>query len=94
MKQEIGIEIESVASSTARSGEALADGKIREVGLSAGAGFVVVTCGENMTMPDLPRLPAVDGTRLNVEGGIVGLFRGAPLTQLINASPGELGAKK
>jgi len=47
---------------------------IREVRLSAGAGFVVVICGEIMTMPGLPRVPASETIRLNDEGLIEGLF--------------------
>jgi len=48
--------------------------KIREVRLSAGAGFVVVICGEIMTMPGLPRHPAAEAIRLDAEGNVVGLF--------------------
>ena len=47
---------------------------IREVRLSAGAGFVVVVCGEIMTMPGLPRRPAAETIRLNDAGQIEGLF--------------------
>ena len=47
---------------------------IREVRLSAGAGFVVVVCGEIMTMPGLPRVPAANTIRLNKDGLIEGLF--------------------
>jgi formate--tetrahydrofolate ligase len=47
---------------------------IREVRLSAGAGFVVVICGEIMTMPGLPRVPASETIRLNDGGLIEGLF--------------------
>ncbi|SPF79986.1 formate--tetrahydrofolate ligase [Pseudoprimorskyibacter insulae] len=47
---------------------------IREVRLSAGAGFVVVICGEIMTMPGLPRVPASETIRLNEGGQIEGLF--------------------
>ncbi|RMD49229.1 MAG: formate--tetrahydrofolate ligase [Alphaproteobacteria bacterium] len=47
---------------------------IREVRLSAGAGFVVVICGEIMTMPGLPRRPAAEQIRLNEAGLIEGLF--------------------
>ena len=47
---------------------------IREVRLSAGAGFVVVVCGEIMTMPGLPRTPAAQSIRLNDAGEIEGLF--------------------
>ncbi len=47
---------------------------IREVRLSAGAGFVVVICGEIMTMPGLPKVPAAETIRLNTDGQIEGLF--------------------
>jgi len=47
---------------------------IREVRLSAGAGFVVVICGEIMTMPGLPRHPAAEAIGLNAAGEIEGLF--------------------
>ncbi len=47
---------------------------IREVRLSAGAGFVVVICGEIMTMPGLPRVPSAESIRLNKEGLVDGLF--------------------
>ncbi|MCY1168102.1 Formate--tetrahydrofolate ligase [compost metagenome] len=47
---------------------------VREVRLSAGAGFVVASCGEIMTMPGLPRVPAAEGIRFGAEGEIEGLF--------------------
>ncbi|WP_298802340.1 formate--tetrahydrofolate ligase [uncultured Lentibacter sp.] len=47
---------------------------VREVRLSAGAGFIVVVCGEIMTMPGLPRKPASESIRLNEAGQIEGLF--------------------
>jgi formate--tetrahydrofolate ligase len=47
---------------------------IREVRLSAGAGFVVVVCGEIMTMPGLPRVPAAESIHINDGGLIEGLF--------------------
>jgi formate--tetrahydrofolate ligase len=43
------------------------------VRLAAGAGFVVMICGDIMTMPGLPRVPAAEGMRLDAEGQIVGL---------------------
>jgi formate--tetrahydrofolate ligase len=46
---------------------------VREVRLSAGAGFVVMVCGDVMTMPGLPKLPAAERIDLNDEGLIVGL---------------------
>jgi formate--tetrahydrofolate ligase len=47
---------------------------IREVRLSAGAEFIVVICGEIMTMPGLPKVPAASSISVNAEGRIVGLF--------------------
>ena len=47
---------------------------VREVRLSAGAGFVVVICGEIMTMPGLPSRPAAESIRLNESGEVEGLF--------------------
>ncbi|EFO29867.1 formate--tetrahydrofolate ligase [Roseibium sp. TrichSKD4] len=47
---------------------------VREVLLSAGAGFIVVVCGEIMTMPGLPRVPSAENIRLNENGQIEGLF--------------------
>lgn len=47
---------------------------IRDVRLSAGAGFVVVICGDIMTMPGLPRKPAALSIHLNNNGDIEGLF--------------------
>jgi len=47
---------------------------VREVRLSAGAGFVVVICGDIMTMPGLPRTPAAKSIGLNDKGDVVGLF--------------------
>lgn len=47
---------------------------VREVRLSAGAGFIVVICGEIMTMPGLPRTPAAMSIMLNNAGEIEGLF--------------------
>jgi formate--tetrahydrofolate ligase len=47
---------------------------VREVRLSAGAGFVVVVCGEIMTMPGLPKVPSSEKIFLNEMGQIEGLF--------------------
>ncbi|WP_163893131.1 formate--tetrahydrofolate ligase, partial [Proteus mirabilis] len=47
---------------------------VRDVRLSAGAGFVVAICGEIMTMPGLPKVPAADTIRLDANGQIDGLF--------------------
>ena len=47
---------------------------IREVRLSGGAEFLVVVCGEIMTMPGLPRVPAANSIRIDDEGLVQGLF--------------------
>jgi formate--tetrahydrofolate ligase len=47
---------------------------IREVRLSAGAGFIVVICGEVMTMPGLPKIPSAEAIMLNKKGDVEGLF--------------------
>ena len=47
---------------------------VREVRLSAGAGFIVAICGEIMTMPGLPRVPSAESIMLNDQGQIEGLF--------------------
>ena len=47
---------------------------LRDVRLSAGAGFVVVICGEIMTMPGLPRVPAAERIGLDAGGQVEGLF--------------------
>lgn len=47
---------------------------VREVRLSAGAGFIVVICGEIMTMPGLPRVPSAEAIYINEDGLIDGLF--------------------
>ena len=47
---------------------------VREVRLSAGAGFIVAICGEIMTMPGLPRTPAAESIMMNESGEIDGLF--------------------
>ena len=46
---------------------------VREVRLSAGAGFVVAICGDIMTMPGLPRVPSSERIRMDVNGRIAGL---------------------
>jgi formate--tetrahydrofolate ligase len=48
--------------------------KVRDVRLSAGAEFVVAICGEIMTMPGLPKVPAADSIDIGPDGKIVGLF--------------------
>ncbi|MCH2482875.1 MAG: formate--tetrahydrofolate ligase [Gammaproteobacteria bacterium] len=47
---------------------------VREIRLSAGAEFLVVICGEIMTMPGLPRVPAANSISVNEQGEIEGLF--------------------
>ena len=47
---------------------------VREVRLSAGAGFIVVICGEVMTMPGLPKVPSAESIMLNKKGDVEGLF--------------------
>ena len=47
---------------------------IREIRLSSGAEFIVVVCGEIMTMPGLPSVPAAESIKLNEDGEIEGLF--------------------
>lgn len=50
------------------------DVKVREVYVSAGAGFVVVITGAIMTMPGLPKVPAANGIDVSEDGNITGLF--------------------
>jgi len=50
------------------------DVPIRDVKLSAGAGFVVVVLGDIMTMPGLPKVPSAEVIDINDQGEIVGLF--------------------
>ena len=50
------------------------DVPIREVRLSAGAEFIVVVCGEIMTMPGLPKIPAAENIDMDEKGFIQGLF--------------------
>ena len=47
---------------------------VREVRLSAGAGFIVAICGEIMTMPGLPKVPSAEAICINGDGLIDGLF--------------------
>ena len=47
---------------------------VREVRLSAGAEFIVVICGDIMTMPGLPKVPAANAIDIGADGKIVGLF--------------------
>jgi formate--tetrahydrofolate ligase len=48
--------------------------QVREVRLAAGAEFVVMICGDIMTMPGLPKVPAAESIDLDDEGRVVGLF--------------------
>jgi len=47
---------------------------IREVRLAAGAEFIVMVCGDILTMPGLPRSPAAEGIDIDADGNVVGLF--------------------
>jgi formate--tetrahydrofolate ligase len=47
---------------------------IREVRLAAGAEFIVVVCGDVMTMPGLPKLPSADKIDIDAQGRVIGLF--------------------
>ena len=47
---------------------------ITEVKLCAGAGFIVVFCGEIMTMPGLPKVPSAENITINKHGDVEGLF--------------------
>ncbi len=47
---------------------------VRDVRLSAGAGFIVVLTGDIMTLPGLPREPAAEKIDLDADGRVVGLF--------------------
>src|SRR5207249_12286042 len=47
---------------------------VREVRLSAGAEFIVAICGDIMTMPGLPRVPAANNIELTEDGRVTGLF--------------------
>jgi formate--tetrahydrofolate ligase len=46
---------------------------VREVRLSAGAGFIVAICGDIMTMPGLPKVPSAEVIRVNEQGFVEGL---------------------
>ena len=47
---------------------------VREVRLAAGAEFIVMICGDIMTMPGLPKVPSADAIDIDAEGKVVGLF--------------------
>jgi formate--tetrahydrofolate ligase len=48
--------------------------KVREVRLAAGAEFVIMICGDIMTMPGLPKVPSANRIDLGEDGKVVGLF--------------------
>jgi formate--tetrahydrofolate ligase len=47
---------------------------VREVKLAAGAQFIVMICGDIMTMPGLPKVPSAEKINIDEEGNVVGLF--------------------
>jgi formate--tetrahydrofolate ligase len=47
---------------------------VRDVRMAAGAGFLVAICGDIMTMPGLPKVPAANSITVNDKGQIEGLF--------------------
>ena len=47
---------------------------VREIKLCAGAGFIVVICGEIMTMPGLPKRPSAENIKIDNNQNIIGLF--------------------
>ena len=47
---------------------------VREVRLAAGAEFIVMVCGDIMTMPGLPKIPSADHIDIDESGKVVGLF--------------------
>jgi formate--tetrahydrofolate ligase len=59
--------------------------QVREVRLSAGAGFLVAITGDIMTMPGLPRVPAARNVRLLPSGRIQGLMQGDELNDAPNS---------
>ena len=61
-------------SPTPRARRAITSLAVREVRLSAGAEFVVAICGDIMTMPGLPRVPAANNIEVTEDGRITGLF--------------------
>jgi len=48
--------------------------KVREVRLNAGAEFIVMVCGDVMTMPGLPKVPSANKIDIDADGKVVGLF--------------------
>ena len=63
---------------------------IREVRLAAGAEFIVVICGEIMTMPGLPKIPSAEKIDVDKAGKVVGLFQVTGFTPVIRMSLGSL----
>jgi formate--tetrahydrofolate ligase len=47
---------------------------VREVKLAAGAQFIVMICGDIMTMPGLPKVPSAEKIDVDDNGKIIGLF--------------------
>jgi formate--tetrahydrofolate ligase len=47
---------------------------VREVKLAAGAQFIVMICGDIMTMPGLPKVPSAEKIDVDEDGNVVGLF--------------------
>jgi formate--tetrahydrofolate ligase len=47
---------------------------VREVKLAAGAQFIVMICGDIMTMPGLPKVPSAEKIDVDDDGNVVGLF--------------------
>ena len=47
---------------------------VREVRLAAGAEFIVMVCGDIMTMPGLPKVPSAQSIDIDADGRIAGLF--------------------
>ena len=64
----------TVIGSVPSSGSTTQSMTVRELRLSAGAGFVVVVMGNIMTMPGLPKRPAAEGIDVDENGVISGLF--------------------
>jgi formate--tetrahydrofolate ligase len=47
---------------------------IREIRLAAGAEFIVVVCGDVMTMPGLPKIPSSEAIDIDDQGRVIGVF--------------------
>ena len=61
-------------SAAARARRAATTVNMRDVRLSAGAEFIVVVCGDIMTMPGLPKVPSAETIDIDADGRVVGLF--------------------